>query len=205
MKHRVSKHNEVMGFLIFDRESIRDYEAEITKVISTNAFHQLMEKEEAFRNVYRLLKPGGEAAVLFAIESSLYEWLTELLKNPTWEEAYQCHYVEDMYQTGFGTAQYKEMVEKIGFQVIESSEKQRVSSFSSDQDCKELLYDMCGEKFKLPPELLEEFKEECYQVLLKLNPRDAKGKPCYRATELSLLLVKPKEGADSETKENLAI
>ncbi|GBL94237.1 hypothetical protein AVEN_85393-1 [Araneus ventricosus] len=65
------------------------------------------------------------------------------------------------------------------------------------------LYEMCGDNFNVPPESLEEFKEECLQVLLKLSARDAEGRPCYRSTELSLLLAKLTEGAGSKTKENL--
>ncbi|GBN93496.1 hypothetical protein AVEN_129554-1 [Araneus ventricosus] len=185
------------------RQSLRNYEGKMTKVIATHVFHQLREKEEAFRNVYHLLKPGGEAAVLFVMKSLIYEWLTDLLKKPKWKEAYKLHYAEDMYESGFGADQYREMVEKIGFQVVECVEENRVIPYLSDQSCKEALYEKCGYNFNVPPESLEEFKEECLQVLLKLSARDAQGRPCYRLTELSLLLTKPTEGAGSKTKENL--
>ncbi|CAL1293360.1 unnamed protein product [Larinioides sclopetarius] len=182
------------------RNSLGYYEGRMNKVVSTNVFHQLMEKEEAFRNMYRLLKPGGEAAVLFIIKSISYEWLTEMLKNTKWKDAYRGYYEENLYKGGFGADQYKEMVEKIGFQVTECSEIERVIPYPSDEICKEDLYEMNGKNFMILPDLLEEFKEERFQVLLKLGARDAEGSPCFRYTHLSLLLVKPTEGSVSKTK-----
>ncbi|CAL1278007.1 unnamed protein product [Larinioides sclopetarius] len=118
------------------RETLQNYEGRITKVISIHVFHQIMEKEEAFRNIYHLLKPGGEVAVLFAIKSVTYEWLTEMLKNPKWKDAYQGHYVEDLYKRELEASAYKKMVVNIGFQEVKCLGEKRKLAYPSDKDCK---------------------------------------------------------------------
>lgn len=77
--------------------------------------------EEAFQNMFHLLKPEGEAAVLFLVKSLIDDWLKEILKKPKWKDAYMGFYVEDLHQKG--EDEYKEMVERIGFSVIDCEEK----------------------------------------------------------------------------------
>ncbi|XP_055945557.1 juvenile hormone acid O-methyltransferase-like [Argiope bruennichi] len=187
------------------RETLRNYKGKINKIISIRTFHQLINKEEAFRNVYHLLKPGGEAAILFVIKSLIYEWLTEMLRIPKWKEVYQGSYTVDMYKSGENKDRFKEMVEKIGFRVLECSEAKIVIPYPSDQACKDALYQMCGNSFNIPPEEVEQFKEECFQLLVKTSARDPEGRPCYRSTELRLLLAKPTESSGTPGAEHLGL
>lgn len=182
------------------RETLRNYAGKMDKVISTYVFHQLKEKEEAFRNVYHLLKPGGEAAVLFIKDSLLYKWLTELLKKPKWKTAYKKQYIENAFQSEFGADYYREMVEKIGFRVVDCKEEETVIPYPSDQECKDDLFKMAAGNFNVNSELHEEFKEDCFQNLLKLSARSKEGKPCYRSIVLSVLLTKPAEDCGSKAK-----
>ncbi|KAF8778308.1 Juvenile hormone acid O-methyltransferase like protein [Argiope bruennichi] len=163
------------------RETLRNYKGKINKIISIRTFHQLINKEEAFRNVYHLLKPGGEAAILFG------------------------SYTVDMYKSGENKDRFKEMVEKIGFRVLECSEAKIVIPYPSDQACKDALYQMCGNSFNIPPEEVEQFKEECFQLLVKTSARDPEGRPCYRSTELRLLLAKPTESSGTPGAEHLGL
>lgn len=80
--------------------------------------------EEAFWNMFHLLKPG-EAAVLFVVKGLIHDWLKEILK-PKWKDAYKGINVEDFHENG--EAEYKKMVEKIGFRTNDCKFKERVIS-----------------------------------------------------------------------------
>ncbi|CAL1278014.1 unnamed protein product [Larinioides sclopetarius] len=156
------------------RETLQNYEGWITKVISIHVFHQIMEKEEAFRNI-----PLVEA------------------------RRRSCSFVR--YQVGNirmvdGNAQKSQMERCLsGFQEVQCLGEERELAYPSDKDCKEALYKMYGKSFNISSELLDEFKEESFQVLLRLSKRNEDGKPCYRFTEMSFLFIKPTDGFASET------
>ncbi|GFY71591.1 hypothetical protein TNIN_53081, partial [Trichonephila inaurata madagascariensis] len=67
---------------ILERDSLKMYEGKMNKIISTNTFHHIDDKEMAFRNIYHLLKPGGEAGFFFVVNSWMYKFLTAMSELP---------------------------------------------------------------------------------------------------------------------------
>ncbi|GFY74296.1 hypothetical protein TNIN_52631 [Trichonephila inaurata madagascariensis] len=71
---------------ILERDSLKIYEGKMNKIISADTFHQIYDKEIAFRNVYRLLKPGGEVGFFFVVNSWVHKFLTALSELPKYAD-----------------------------------------------------------------------------------------------------------------------
>ncbi|GFR33924.1 jhamt [Trichonephila clavata] len=118
---------------IKDRDSLKSYEGKMDKVISTSTFHQIIDKEMAFRNVYRLLKPGGEAGFFFCVNSCTCKLLMALSEIPEYEAILQDSCVENLYSPEHGRQYYREMLEKIGFKHVQAFEEEKRLPFPTDK------------------------------------------------------------------------
>ncbi|GFY53328.1 hypothetical protein TNIN_222291 [Trichonephila inaurata madagascariensis] len=107
------------------------------KAISTNTFHLITNKKLAFENVCHVLKPGGEAAFLFFLDSCFYSLLTALLEKPKFKALHNGSYDPEMYSEEHDAQYYKQMLEEIGFQSVRSIEERSIVCYASEEDCKE--------------------------------------------------------------------
>ncbi|PRD35481.1 UNVERIFIED_CONTAM: jhamt [Trichonephila clavipes] len=185
---------------IQERDSLEMYEGKMNKIISTNTFQHIIDKETAFRNVYRLLKPGGEAGFFFVVNSCMYKFLTVLSEVPKYATVLKGTLADDLYPPDHGSLYYKEMLEKIGFKDVRSVQQEKRFCFPTDQEFKDSVLEGLKVKLKLSPEAAETFNEEMLE-LYETEVGRYEGKLCYVSVQLNLLAVKPMESLDSKSKE----
>ncbi|GFS33329.1 uncharacterized protein NPIL_279171 [Nephila pilipes] len=68
------------------RDSLQPYKGSIDKVVSRNVFYQIQNKELAIENIYHLLKPGGDAALLFWLDNPMGTWYSKLMSMEKWSK-----------------------------------------------------------------------------------------------------------------------
>lgn len=68
------------------RCTVEKFERQISKVVSIYCFNWLDNQEQAFKNIYDLLKPGGEAALLFVLHTPFWDSYKLHFDNPKWKE-----------------------------------------------------------------------------------------------------------------------
>ncbi|GFR32189.1 methyltranfer_dom domain-containing protein [Trichonephila clavata] len=106
----------------------------------------IADKRKAFRNVYNLLKPGGEAAILFEVDSPYHQCYRCIIESPKWSHIFKSRSLEypQIYSENSCDAYYKRLLQDLGFTVVLCKKKQKTFAFSSDEDCignsKELIY-----------------------------------------------------------------
>ncbi|GFT48306.1 uncharacterized protein NPIL_286991 [Nephila pilipes] len=183
---------------IEDRSTLKTWEGKVSKVVSTHCFHQLKDHEIAFKNVYHLLKPGGEAALLFCIQSGYVGWQLDLVNNPKWNR-YSTGNTPEIPLTQFSnpaSSFYKNMAEEIGFKIV-SCEKDRIGvPFESDEVWQVAIFNLALSSFHIPPELKEEFRKDLYQTFMKHNCRTDNDLPCQISHFLTILLRKPEDSTE---------
>ncbi|GFT97485.1 hypothetical protein TNCV_386671 [Trichonephila clavipes] len=108
----------------------------MNKIISTNTFQHIIDKETAFRNVYRLLKPGGEAGFFFCVKSYMYQFLMDSSKMPKFREMFENTFTKNLYPPEHGKQYYEKMLEKIGFKDVRSVQQEKRFCFPTDQEFK---------------------------------------------------------------------
>ncbi|GBN45498.1 hypothetical protein AVEN_44474-1 [Araneus ventricosus] len=63
---------------------LRRWEGKISKIVSAHCLSEIEKKERAFKVMYELLKPGGQAALLFTGRSQSDDVYAAMLQNPKW-------------------------------------------------------------------------------------------------------------------------
>ncbi|CAL1273976.1 unnamed protein product [Larinioides sclopetarius] len=179
---------------ILKRRDIHQYEGKVDKVISTHVLHQISNKEKVFKNVYRLLYPGGEAAFLFTSDFGLYHVLNELRRDSRFKDYFKGSDIFELYSSELKADNYREMLEKIGFKVIEIAEEK--DDFSSDQFVvfERTLFNSVAKAFSVPSELVPEINDSASH-LYRTKYLDQKS--IYAATEMSIFVTKP---SDADTR-----
>ncbi|GFR23524.1 jhamt [Trichonephila clavata] len=185
---------------IQERDSLKSYEGKMDKIISTFTFQEIVDKETAFQNVYRLLKSGGEAGFYFCVKSCMYSVLTELSKIPKFRAMLEDTYTENLYPMEHGEQYYKEMLERIGFKDVRSIEEEKRSLFPTDLEFKDSMYGGLQVNRKLSLEDVHALKEKIFELYVKRFGK-CEGKPFYNSIHINLLGVKPMESSHSECKE----
>ncbi|GFY44416.1 juvenile hormone acid O-methyltransferase, partial [Trichonephila inaurata madagascariensis] len=89
-----------------DWSTLKHWEGEITKLVSVYCINWVKDQQNAFRNIFKLLKKGVEAAIVFAVESRFYDAILEVQNNPKWSSFLKT-----------GQAKFKEELCKIAFDV----------------------------------------------------------------------------------------
>ncbi|GFR00019.1 jhamt [Trichonephila clavata] len=177
---------------IQERDDFKSYEGKMNKILSTDAFHLIIDKEAAFRNVYRLLKPGGEAGFLFYVNSCMNKFLMALMEIPKYRAILKGTSLGNMYPPEHGKQYYKDMLEKIGFKHVRAFEEERNLPFNTDECFKDSILERFRIHYKISPEAAETLQEEVLELYENVVGR-RDGKLCYVTVQLNLLGVKPME------------
>ncbi|GIY68747.1 juvenile hormone acid O-methyltransferase, partial [Caerostris darwini] len=116
--------------------TVEKWRGQITKIVSIHCFQWLKDKKKGFCNVHQLLETGGEAAIAFYADSSVYKSILEVKKKPKWKDFFQevDDYVSDGYIYKHDCLHYKKMVEEIGFHVLHCTEERKIDTLSSDEE-----------------------------------------------------------------------
>ncbi|GFQ93320.1 jhamt [Trichonephila clavata] len=185
---------------IRSRDSLESHVGKMDKVISTNILHHIFDKEAAFRNVYHLLKPGGEAGFSFVVGSSTHKFITVLLETPKYGADLQGVSARNPYPPQHRQQYYKEMLEKIGFKHVRAVEEERRVPFNTDERYEDSYFWRIENMLPITPEDTEEFKKDA-PLLYERTFGKYEGKLCLITVQLNLLGVKPMESSDSKSEE----
>ncbi|GFU06144.1 hypothetical protein NPIL_197761 [Nephila pilipes] len=186
---RIDKRIKCSTINILKRESLHDFEGDVDKVISTDTLNTIFNKKYFFENIYRLLKPGGQAAFLFILDCWYDNFLTALLEIPKFNRLKNGLYSKNMYPKEHRRQYYERMLKEIGFEYVVSKEVNRKNLPPSDEEWKDVLYESYKHVFEIPAESVEEIKEEAYQIYVtKIEKHE---KYCHRVLMLILLAKKP--------------
>ncbi|GFT23685.1 juvenile hormone acid O-methyltransferase [Nephila pilipes] len=179
---------------IEDWSSIDRWESKISKLVALHCFQWLKVQRKGFYNVFKLLKPGGEAAFCFVLNSSFYAAILEIEKNHKWSSLFEevDDYVPISHHDNYHASYYAEMLKDIGFEILYCKEEIKMDAFTSDEEYRDFFPSICALTSHVPAEQMEEFKDDLIQELLKQNGRNSEGLPQHWGNMLELVVRKPK-------------
>ncbi|XP_055946070.1 uncharacterized protein LOC129976487 [Argiope bruennichi] len=172
------------------RREIRQYEGKIDKIISTHVLHQIPSKERVFRNVYRLLKSGGEAAFLFTSDLGIYHVLESLQMDDKYKDYFKGSDITELYSSKIKSDDYREMLGRLGFEVIEITETKDHMSVEHFGLFENTLFKFVAAAFSVPSELVTEINEAASHLYLT---KFCEQSSIYASTEMSIFVKKPSE------------
>ncbi|GIX96064.1 juvenile hormone acid O-methyltransferase [Caerostris darwini] len=177
---------------IEDWSTVKEWEDQVTKVVSIYCFHWLKDIGKGFYNVHRLLKTDGEAAICFVLHSIFYDTILKMEKNPKWKQFFKgvnSYIPHDQFKI-CSSPYYIGMLEEIGFEILYCKEEVKYETFSSDEEYKNFFASISTVKSHIPVDKRGEFKNELFDEMLKLEGRDKNGLPLHRGRFLELVIKK---------------
>ncbi|GFS59424.1 methyltransf_25 domain-containing protein [Nephila pilipes] len=153
----------------------------------------MSDQKEAFRKIYELLPPQGEAAFAFLLHNGYYNALPHLAKDPKWNSYLPLNieeYPPESHTKNYTSLHYKKMVEDLGFIVLYCKQVQNVTTFPSDEIYTNFLYSLCELPPFIPDDERKQFKKDLFTYTLKQNGRNTDGTPVDRSTTLELVIKK---------------
>ncbi|GFT65128.1 uncharacterized protein NPIL_66211 [Nephila pilipes] len=175
----------------YHRDSLQPYKGSIDKVVSRHGFYQIENKELAIENIYHLLKPGGDAALLFWLDNPVGAWYIKIMSMEKWSNYIDISKLIPPYFPGkLEKDYYKNVMQSVGFQDVRSQIINIPLVYSNDDICLNELLQIIEGIFKIPGERNVEFKcdlLECFKNII-----GSKSEPvCYTIVGLHLFAVKP--------------
>ncbi|GIY29977.1 uncharacterized protein CDAR_106451 [Caerostris darwini] len=177
---------------IEDWSTLQKWEGKISKVVSSHCFHQLKDQKIAFQNIFRMLKPGGEVAVLLCLKSGYVAWHCDMVNNSEWNRYYNGNSPE-IPLTQFSNkeaSEYENFLKEIGFSIIECKKDRIGVPFESTEIWKNAIFNLALSSFAIPENSKERFKEDICKTFINHNAMLA-DKPCTISYFLTVLLRKP--------------
>ncbi|GFQ80715.1 hypothetical protein TNCT_366231, partial [Trichonephila clavata] len=69
---------------IEDSTFIQDYIERVDRIVARSVLHEVDNKMQALKNIYKILKPGGAAAILFRLDCPIGTWTNKMLSTSKW-------------------------------------------------------------------------------------------------------------------------
>ncbi|EFN83053.1 Uncharacterized protein yxbB [Harpegnathos saltator] len=127
-----------LSFKVFDietellpNEEIEQYDC----VVSFSCMHWCRDIKRAFRNIYKLLRPGGKALIEFMAHHDSFESYREMKKEPQYEPYMTDinRYIPYFQYCKDSRASLRKILEETGFHVIHCSERQTTYTYENRQ------------------------------------------------------------------------
>ncbi|GFS54376.1 hypothetical protein TNIN_409641 [Trichonephila inaurata madagascariensis] len=148
--------NNIIKLLVADIEtgiSFHDYVESVDKIVARNVLYQVDDKMEALRNIYKTLKPGGAAAILFWLDNPLGTWGNRMLSTRKWSRYVdRSKPVPQYFPPKFKEHSYWAEMKDLGCRDVHIITQSIPCSYSSDEECRDELVKIFDEIFNIPPE-----------------------------------------------------
>ncbi|GFT66923.1 juvenile hormone acid O-methyltransferase [Nephila pilipes] len=176
-----------------DWSTLNQWEGQITRLVSIYCINWLKDQRNAFQNVFKLLKKGGEAAICFSTESSYYDAILKVQNDPKWSCFLKDveNLIPESHHKKYDSSFYKKMLEDTGFEIIYCRNEVITEVTSSDKKYRDFFTSMCVLTPHVPIDLKEEFKNDLIEEFLRLNGRNDKGLPLFISKVIQLVIRRP--------------
>ncbi|GFT93795.1 uncharacterized protein NPIL_8221 [Nephila pilipes] len=182
------------------RDSLQPYKGSIDKVVSRYVFNQIENKELAIENIYHLLKPGGDAALLFWLDNPMCAWYSKIISMKKWSKYIDTSKLIPTYLPGkLEKDYYKNVMQSVGFQEVRSEIINIPLVYRNDEICLNELWQITKGISKIPRNRKLEFEFDLLESFK--NIICSKSEPvCYTIVGLLLFAVKPSISIVSENE-----
>ncbi|XP_054260266.1 juvenile hormone acid O-methyltransferase-like [Macrosteles quadrilineatus] len=133
--NKYSKHQVEFKAVDFSTKHITNFlpEQRFSKVFSFYCLHWIQDQEQAFKNMFTLLKPGGHFLVIMAPQNStflIYKILSQMEKWKTYMKDVDM-YIPKFYNSANVCNDIEQIVRRQGLEIITLEERKQTVSFPS--------------------------------------------------------------------------
>ncbi|KAK6635998.1 hypothetical protein RUM43_009650 [Polyplax serrata] len=152
-------------------------------VFSFYCLHWVTNQKVALRNIFKLLKPGGEALFTFLAQSPIFTLYRALSKTTPWKDYMQDveQYIPFYQDADSPVEKFVEMVKAIGFTVLTSECRERDYVFENSSSLRNAIVAVNPFLSRIPSSLRKDYISECLYQTKILNLVSVKNNR-YRVT-----------------------
>ncbi|KAF7266803.1 hypothetical protein GWI33_019909 [Rhynchophorus ferrugineus] len=110
-----------------------DFCAQYDHVVSFYCLHWVPEQRQAFKNIYKTLKPGGDMLISLVVTAPIFSVYENMAKNIRWSSYFRKETVSPYHNSQNPAAELQSILEEIGFQNCSCTVENRHYTFSSWQ------------------------------------------------------------------------
>ncbi|GFU43034.1 methyltransf_25 domain-containing protein [Nephila pilipes] len=148
---------------IADWTSLKKWEGQVSHMVSLRYLNIVYNHKIAFDNIFRLLKPGGEAALLFPVASDAYEFILKVTKSQIWKPYFTDTFIApESYENDWNEEHYEELLTDVGFNVKHISLESGTFFYATEEMFKEDIRTSLAQT--IPTELKEKFAEDILEM-----------------------------------------
>ncbi|CAM1328874.1 Uncharacterised protein r2_g3801 [Pycnogonum litorale] len=157
-----------------------DWIGKFDKAFSFFAIQDVISMREAFNNVNRLLKEGGEIGFLLASSVPLTDVQPLLSRNPKWrpflEGEIRITCGNEIFCTSDIVSSFTRLLEQCGLEPRLVEEIDYFKNFENMEDYIDWMFAMDANQRLIPSEIRSEYKQDLYDLLVKVPFVDDDGK-----------------------------
>ncbi|KAG5888277.1 hypothetical protein JTB14_025197 [Gonioctena quinquepunctata] len=112
--HTIAK-AEFVHYDITSKELPEHFENGFNHVYSFYTLHWVRKQRQAFENIYRILKPGGDILLTFLASNSIFDIYLNMSKNKKWKPYSKKEYIAPYHGHKHPEKSLKKIIERAGF------------------------------------------------------------------------------------------
>lgn len=144
---------------IGDWSTLEYWEGKVSHMVSLRHLNFVLNQKIAFKNMFSLLKPGGEAALLIPVASYIYEVIRRVKEKPKWKPYFiDTILIPESHARDWQVQEYEEMLKKAGFTIMSIMEMETRVTYPSEELYQEDI--MTTLTKTIPKELKKKFADE---------------------------------------------
>ncbi|KAG7197701.1 hypothetical protein KM043_014461 [Ampulex compressa] len=154
-----------IGMVNLPPEEVGQY----NNALSFYCLHWVHDTRQAFENIYKLLRAGGKALVVFVSSHKIFDAYVRMHQNPRYRPYMQdvhC-FIPPFHQCNNSQAELQKILEEIGFEVQHCSQRETNFVFQNTEVLQNHLHAINPFISRLPEHLKAEFMDALVQEMIK--------------------------------------
>lgn len=150
----ICKEEEVDGFL--------GKHGHLDHVVSSFVVHWMLDQEQGLKNIWKLLKPGGDFLTVHCCYTTLYEIYGFMESSPKWQKYFSnlATYIPPSQTSKQPEKEFHEQLIRCGYTDIALELRPNVVTMNSMEDVKSLMGTVLAQIHNVPEELRKEFIDD---------------------------------------------
>ncbi|XP_069675150.1 juvenile hormone acid O-methyltransferase-like [Periplaneta americana] len=141
------------------------------KIFSFYCLHWILDQRRAVRNIFNLLRPGGEALIVFVAKCPIFNVYNSQYQKPEWriymEDVHR--FISPYHQSEDPGEEFNELLREVGLDVIKCECRKNEYTYNSTDCLKESIKAVNPFLDRIPQNLHEEYLNDCLLEASKLK------------------------------------
>ncbi|KAG7197702.1 hypothetical protein KM043_014462 [Ampulex compressa] len=137
--------------------------------LSFYCLHWVRNSRQAFKNIYKLLQPGGKAVIMLISSHDCYDAYIRMYENPQYRPYMEdVHlFVSPFHQCNNSRAELRKILEDVGFEVQHCSRRDRIFVFQNAEVFRNHMFAVNPFISRIPERLKSEYMDVLVQEMIR--------------------------------------